>query len=72
MQVIRRLLVTDAEADRMIVAVTDAEGRMLWVEGDRALRSRAESMHFVAWIFQYLKDKSQPSLVIMELEKVHS
>jgi len=48
MPVIRRLLVTDAEADRMIVAVTDAEGRMLWVEGDRALRSRAESMHFVA------------------------
>ena len=45
--VIRRLLVEDAEADRMIVAVTDADGRMLWVEGDRRLRARAEAMHFV-------------------------
>ncbi|MBM7806421.1 hypothetical protein JOD57_002258 [Geodermatophilus bullaregiensis] len=45
--VIRRLLVEDAEADRMIVAVTDADGRMLWVEGDRRLRSLAEGMHFV-------------------------
>ncbi|MGY1691685.1 GAF domain-containing protein [Geodermatophilus sp. SYSU D01105] len=45
--VIRRLLVEDAEADQMIVAVTDAAGRMLWVEGDRRLRSRAEGMNFV-------------------------
>ena len=48
MPVIRRLLVADAEADKMIVAVTDAAGRMLWVEGDRQLRSQAERMHFVA------------------------
>ena len=47
MPVIRRLLVEDAEDDRMIVAVTDAVGRMLWVEGDSALRSRAAGMHFV-------------------------
>ena len=47
MPVIRRLLVEDAEADQMIVAVTDAEGRMLWVEGDHRLRSRAAGMHFV-------------------------
>jgi hypothetical protein len=47
MPVIRRLLVEDAEDDRMIVAVTDAGGRMLWVEGDRRLRSRAAGMHFV-------------------------
>ncbi|MCW2684405.1 MAG: putative phytochrome sensor protein, partial [Blastococcus sp.] len=47
MPVIRRLLVADAEDDRMIVAVTDAGGRMLWVEGDAALRSRAAGMHFV-------------------------
>src|SRR4051794_4683883 len=47
MPVIRRLLVQDAEADRMIVAVTDAAGRMLWVEGDPRLRSRAAGMHFV-------------------------
>jgi transcriptional regulator of acetoin/glycerol metabolism len=45
--VIRRLLVQDAEADRMIVAVTDAGGRLLWVEGDARLRSRAAGMHFV-------------------------
>ena len=47
MPVIRRLLVEDAEDDRMIVAVTDARGRMLWVEGDSGLRSRAASMNFV-------------------------
>jgi transcriptional regulator of acetoin/glycerol metabolism len=47
MPVIRRLLVEDAEDDRMIVAVTDAGGRMLWVEGDPVLRSRAAGMHFV-------------------------
>ncbi|WP_456597550.1 GAF domain-containing protein [Blastococcus sp. SYSU DS0552] len=46
--VIRRLLVQDAEADRMIVAVTDAAGRMLWVEGDRRLRAQAEGVNFVA------------------------
>ncbi len=47
MPVIRRLLVEDAVDDRMIVAVTDAAGRMLWVEGDPRLRSRAAVMHFV-------------------------
>jgi transcriptional regulator of acetoin/glycerol metabolism len=47
MPVIRRLLVQDAEADRMIVAVTDSGGRMLWVEGDARLRSRAAGMNFV-------------------------
>jgi hypothetical protein len=47
MPVIRRLLVEDAEADRMIVAVTDSGGRMLWVEGDARLRSRAAGMNFV-------------------------
>ena len=47
MPVVRRLLVEDAEADRMIVAVTDAAGRMLWVEGDAALRSQAAGMNFV-------------------------
>ncbi|WP_347058484.1 phytochrome sensor protein [Blastococcus sp. HT6-30] len=45
--VIRRLLVQDAEAGQMIVAVTDAAGRMLWVEGDRQLRARAEGVNFV-------------------------
>jgi hypothetical protein len=45
--VIRRLLVQDAEADEMIVAVSDAGGRLLWVEGDASLRTRAAGMHFV-------------------------
>lgn len=48
MPVIRRLLVDNAEDDQMIVAVTDAAGRMLWVEGDHRLRSRAETVNFVA------------------------
>jgi hypothetical protein len=47
MPVIRRLLVQDAEDDKMIVAVTDAAGRMLWVEGDPRLRSQAATMNFV-------------------------
>jgi len=47
MPVIRRLLVADAEVDQMIVAVTDAAGRMLWVEGDSRLRDQAAGVHFV-------------------------
>jgi len=47
MPVIRRLLVEDAEADQMLVAVADAEGRMLWVEGDARLRSLAAGMHLI-------------------------
>ncbi len=46
--VIRQLLVRDAEPDsRVVVAVGDARGRLLWVEGDPVLRRRAESMLFV-------------------------
>lgn len=48
MPVIRKLLVRDADADSgMLVAVGDAMGRLLWVEGDMSLKSRAESMMFV-------------------------
>ncbi|WP_127793083.1 helix-turn-helix domain-containing protein [Agromyces sp. LHK192] len=43
--VIRRLLVEDDAG--LIVAVGDATGRLLWVEGDRGLRRRAEDMLFV-------------------------
>ena len=46
MPVIRRLLVEDATDAGLLVAVSDAAGRLLWVEGDRALRSRAQAMHF--------------------------
>ncbi|QTX05056.1 GAF domain-containing protein [Agromyces archimandritae] len=46
--VIRRLLVQDAEAGSgVLVAVGDARGRLLWVEGDPVLRARAEAMMFV-------------------------
>lgn len=46
--VIRRLLVRDADDDSgILVAVGDASGRLLWVDGDRALRRKAEGMLFV-------------------------
>jgi hypothetical protein len=46
--VIRRLLVKDADDDSgILVAVGDAMGRLLWVDGDRQLRRRAEGMLFV-------------------------
>jgi hypothetical protein len=48
MPVVRRLLVEAASDAGLVVAVTDAGGRILWVEGDPRLRSRAEAMHFVA------------------------
>jgi hypothetical protein len=48
MPVIRKLLVHDADNDSgMLVAVGDAMGRLLWVEGDMSLKRRAESMMFV-------------------------
>jgi hypothetical protein len=45
--VIRRLLVDDAAGTGVVVAVTAADGTLLWVEGDREARRRAESMNFV-------------------------
>src|SRR3982751_2093326 len=47
MPVIRRLLVESAADEGLLVAVSDAAGQLLWVEGSASLRSRAESMHFV-------------------------
>lgn len=47
MPVIRQLLVQEAEQAGLIVAVSDAAGRLLWVEGNHRLRSRAEQMNFV-------------------------
>lgn len=51
--VIRQLLVREAEQDsRVVVAVGDSRGRLLWVEGDPTLRRQAEGMLFVpgaAW-----------------------
>jgi len=48
MPVIRRLLVEGADDAGLVVAVGDAHGRLLWVEGDAGLRRRAEDMLFVA------------------------
>lgn len=47
MPVVRRLLVDDAVDAGLLVAVSDAAGRLLYVEGNNALRSAAEAMHFV-------------------------
>ncbi len=48
MPLVRSLLAEDAEEAGHIVAVGDAQGRLLWVEGHHGLRHRAEGMHFVA------------------------
>ncbi|WP_120520600.1 helix-turn-helix domain-containing protein [Arthrobacter celericrescens] len=48
MPVIRRLLVQPGQDGGLVVAVGDGLGRLLWVDGDPALRRRAESMLFVA------------------------
>jgi hypothetical protein len=47
MPVIRRLLVEEAAEAGLLVAVSDAAGQLLWVEGDPVLRAKAESMHFL-------------------------
>ncbi|MRK00704.1 GAF domain-containing protein [Aeromicrobium sp. S22] len=47
MPVIRELLVESAADAGLLVAVSDAAGQLLWVEGDAALRGRAEAMHFL-------------------------
>ncbi|GGF97163.1 putative transcriptional regulator [Rhodococcoides trifolii] len=45
--VVRKLLVEDAADTGLLVAITDASGRMLWVEGDSAAKDRATAMNFV-------------------------
>ena len=45
--VIRRLLVDDAVEAGLLVAVSDAAGRLLWVEGQERIRRDAERIHFV-------------------------
>lgn len=44
---IRRLLVDDAVDSGVLVAVTAADGTVLWVEGDRKAVRKAEAMDFV-------------------------
>ncbi len=45
--VIRRLLVEDARSSGVMVAITAADGTLLWVEGDPAACQKAEAMNFV-------------------------
>lgn len=45
--VIRRLLVEDATASGVMVAISAADGTLLWVEGDAATCRKAEAMNFV-------------------------
>jgi hypothetical protein len=47
MPLIRRLLVESAAEAGLLVAVSDAAGQLLWVEGAPGLRARAENMHFM-------------------------
>ncbi|MGV0813508.1 GAF domain-containing protein [Mycolicibacterium boenickei] len=44
---IRRLLVNDAVDSGVVVAITAADGTLLWVEGDPGVRRKAEAMNFV-------------------------
>ena len=46
--VVQRLLFDEASESGLIVAVGDAAGRLLWLDGDRELRSKAEDMGFRA------------------------
>lgn len=46
--VVQRLLFEEAGDSGLIVAVGDAAGRLLWLDGDPGLRSRAEDMGFRA------------------------
>ncbi|HEY8293736.1 MAG TPA: GAF domain-containing protein [Micrococcaceae bacterium] len=48
MPVIHQLLVRPSHDTGLLVAVGDEHGRLLWVEGDRALRRRAEGISFVS------------------------
>lgn len=45
--VVRKLLVEDAADTGVLVAISDAAGRLLWVEGDSSAKDRAVAMHFV-------------------------
>ncbi len=47
MPVVRRLLVESAADAGLLVAVSDAAGQLLWVEGADRLRGLAEKMNFV-------------------------
>ncbi|GAA0994387.1 helix-turn-helix domain-containing protein [Subtercola frigoramans] len=45
--IIHRLLIAHTFESGLIVAIGDQAGRLLWIDGDRELRRRAEGMYFV-------------------------
>lgn len=45
--VVRKLLVEDAADAGLLVAISDARGRLLWVEGDSKVKDRVAGMNFV-------------------------
>ena len=45
--VVRKLLVEDTAGTGLLVAMTDANGRLLWIEGDSAAKDRALDINFV-------------------------
>ncbi|MFE6859788.1 transcriptional regulator [Nocardia sp. NPDC057668] len=45
--VVRKLLVEDAAEAGLLVAISDARGRLLWVEGDPKVKDQATGMNFV-------------------------
>ncbi|KAA8882124.1 transcriptional regulator [Nocardia colli] len=45
--VVQTLLVEDAEDTGLLIALSDAHGRLLWVEGDSTAKDRAAGMNFV-------------------------
>lgn len=45
--VLQKLLIRHAFDSGLIVAVGDSAGRLLWIDGDRDLRNRAEAMGFL-------------------------
>lgn len=45
--VVKKLLLDGIEDTGLLVALGDAAGRILWLEGDRTLRARAENMNFL-------------------------
>ncbi|MDN5587856.1 MAG: transcriptional regulator [Brevibacterium sp.] len=47
MGLLRSHLIEPAKEAGLLVALGDEQGRLLWVEGERAVRGRAESMGFV-------------------------
>ena len=66
MPVVRRLLTEAAVDANHMVAVGDAQGRLLWVEGDPALVARAETIHFVegSWWSEDRAGTNAPGLAL--------